>query len=126
MDSIFDFEEISSSFIDQYYGLFDDPDKREELSNFYNSSSSLLSFQGEQIPGPRISDKFYSLPNQRIKRIVRSMDAQPVGDDRILIHVHGVLQCEEDLPQNFSQVFLLQSGEHGYFIAHDIFRTQVI
>ncbi|EDV40909.1 uncharacterized protein Dana_GF20049 [Drosophila ananassae] len=121
-----DFEEITSLFVDQYYTLFDDPEKREELCNCYNSSSSLLSFQGEQIRGPKISEKLKNLPVQKINRIIRSVDSQPTCDGGVLIYVHGSLQCEEEVPVNFSQIILLHNGEQGIFIAHDIFRTEVI
>lgn len=46
-------------------------------------------------------------------------------DGGILISVLGRLQCDDDPPHAFSQVFVLKPLDGSFYCAHDIFRLNI-
>lgn len=66
-----------------------------------------------------------SLTFQKISRIITTIDAQPMFDGGVLINVLGRLQCDEDPPHAYSQVFLLKPLDGSFYCAHDIFRLNI-
>ncbi|XP_026805027.1 probable nuclear transport factor 2 [Rhopalosiphum maidis] len=120
------YEAIGKGFVQQYYVLFDDPSQRPSLAAMYNPETSFMTFEGVQLQGTvKIMEKLNSLTFQKINRVVTSVDSQPMFDGGILINVLGRLQCDEDPPHPFNQVFVLKSVGTTFYCAHDIFRLGI-
>lgn len=66
-----------------------------------------------------------ALTFQKINRIITAVDTQPMLDGGILVSVLGRLQCDEDPPHAFSQVFVLKPLDASFYCAHDIFRLNI-
>uniref|UniRef100_A0A1A9UHZ3 NTF2 domain-containing protein n=1 Tax=Glossina austeni TaxID=7395 RepID=A0A1A9UHZ3_GLOAU len=96
------YEDIGKGFVQQYYALFDNPVQRANVINFYSS----LTFQ-------------------KITRVITAVDSQPMFDGGVLINVLGRLQCDEDPPLAYSQIFVLKPMGGTFFCAHDIFRLNI-
>ncbi|XP_037920136.1 probable nuclear transport factor 2 isoform X2 [Hermetia illucens] len=85
-----------------------------------------MTFEGLQIQGaPKILEKLQSLTFQKINRVITAVDSQPTFDGGVLINVLGRLQCDEDPPHAFSQIFVLKPLGTSFFCAHDIFRLNI-
>ncbi|XP_059473653.1 probable nuclear transport factor 2 [Neocloeon triangulifer] len=120
------FEEIGKEFVKQYYLQFDNIVTRPNVVNFYNAETSLMTFEGKQLQGaPAIMDKFSSLGFKNISRMITAVDPQPMFDGGIVISVIGRLQCDEDPPHAFSQVFVLKPLNATFVLQHDIFRLGI-
>ncbi|KAL8995345.1 MAG: hypothetical protein Q9188_006839, partial [Gyalolechia gomerana] len=66
-----------------------------------------------------------SLPFQKIKHQVATLDAQPSSEQGgIIVMVTGALLVdEEERPMNYTQVFqLLPDGAGSYFVFNDMFK----
>jgi len=120
------YEDIGKGFVQQYYAIFDDPLQRPNLVNLYNNDQSFMTFEGQQLQGAvKIMEKLQSLTFQKITRVLTAVDSQPMFDGGILINVLGRLQCDEDPPHAFSQVFSLKPLGNSFFCQHDIFRLNI-
>ncbi|GAB0090543.1 Nuclear transport factor 2 [Sergentomyia squamirostris] len=120
------YEEIGKGFVQQYYQLFDNPTTRTTLMNFYNAETSFMTFEGQQIQGSgKILEKLQSLTFQKINRIFTSVDCQPMFDGGVLINVLGRLQCDDDPPHAYTQIFVLKPVGTSFYCAHDIFRLNI-
>jgi len=118
-----DFKNIGEAFTQQYYALFDDPQRRAQLVNLYNPEQSLMTFEGQQMQGAaKIMEKIASLTFQKIAHLITAVDSQPTFDGGVLINVLGQLKTDEDPPQSFTQVFVLKPNADTFFIQHDMFR----
>uniref|UniRef100_A0A1A9ZBC3 NTF2-related export protein n=1 Tax=Glossina pallidipes TaxID=7398 RepID=A0A1A9ZBC3_GLOPL len=120
------YEDIGKGFVQQYYALFDNPVQRANVINFYSTTDSFMTFEGLQIQGaPKIMEKLSSLTFQKITRVITAVDSQPMFDGGVLINVLGRLQCDEDPPLAYSQIFVLKPMGGTFFCAHDIFRLNI-
>ncbi|XP_026462115.1 probable nuclear transport factor 2 isoform X2 [Ctenocephalides felis] len=120
------YEAIGKGFVQQYYALFDDPAQRQNLANMYNPESSFMTFEGMQLQGSlKIMEKLNSLTFQKINRAITAIDSQPMFDGGVLINVLGRLQCDEDPPHAYSQIFVLKPLGTSFFLQHDIFRLGI-
>jgi Nuclear transport factor 2 (NTF2) domain len=120
------FEDIGKEFVKQYYVAFDNIATRPNVINFYNVDSSLMTFEGKQLQGSRaIMEKLNSLGFKNINRMVTAVDPQPMLDGGIVISVIGRLQCDEDPPHAFSQIFVLKPLNGSFVLQHDIFRLGI-
>jgi len=120
------YDAIGQTFAQQYYATFDDANVRANLINFYNTDSSLLTFEGMQFQGAqRIMEKINGLAFQKICHIITKVDCQPMYDGGILINVLGQLKTDEDHPHSFAQTFVLKPLADSFFIQHDNFRLGV-
>ncbi|XP_055533331.1 probable nuclear transport factor 2 [Wyeomyia smithii] len=117
---------IGKGFVTTYYTLFDDPNQRHTLVTMYNADSSFMTFEGQQIQGSaKIAEKLQSLTFQKISRAITAIDCQPMFDGGVLINVLGRLQCDEDPPHAYSQVFVLKPAGNTFYCAHDVFRLNI-
>ncbi|KAL5277202.1 NUTF2 family protein [Megaselia abdita] len=120
------YADIGNGFVQQYYAIFDDPAQRANVVNFYSATESFMTFEGQQIQGSaKIMEKLSSLSFQKISRVLTAIDSQPMFDGGVLINVLGRLQCDDDPPHAFSQVFALKPLGGTFFCAHDIFRLNI-
>ncbi|XP_044732582.1 probable nuclear transport factor 2 isoform X1 [Chrysoperla carnea] len=120
------YEAIGKGFVQQYYAMFDDPMQRQNLVNMYNTESSFMTFEGMQLQGSiKIMEKLNALTFQKINRIITAIDSQPMFDGGVLINVLGRLQCDEDPPHAYTQVFVLKPLGNSFFLQHDIFRLGI-
>ncbi|CAB3365980.1 Hypothetical predicted protein [Cloeon dipterum] len=120
------FDEIGKEFVKQYYSAFDNIGTRPNVVSFYNAETSLMTFEGKQLQGAQaIMEKFSSLGFKTITRIITAVDPQPMFDGGIVISVIGRLQCDEDPPHAFSQVFVLKPLNTSFVLQHDIFRLGI-
>ncbi|XP_017301260.1 LOW QUALITY PROTEIN: probable nuclear transport factor 2 [Diaphorina citri] len=121
------YEAIGKGFVQQYYALFDDPAQRPNLINMYNTETSFMTFEGIQLQGAvKIMEKFNSLSFQRINReIITAVDSQPMFDGGVLINVLGRIQCDDDPPHAYSQIFVLKPLGASFYCQHDIFRLGI-
>ncbi|GAB6033778.1 Nuclear transport factor 2 [Chamberlinius hualienensis] len=117
------YETIGKSFVDQYYGMFDNPATRANLIHLYSADQSMMTFEGEQFQGSqKIMEKFTSLTFQKIQHGITAVDIQPMFDGGILIVVLGQLKTDDDPPHSFNQTFVLKPLADTLFIQHEIFR----
>jgi len=117
------YEAIGKTFVEQYYGIFDDPAQRHTLANMYNVETSFMSFEGIQLQGSqKIMEKLNGLAFQKITRAITAVDSQPMFDGGIIINVLGRLKTDEDPPHAYSQVFVLKPLGSSFYVQHDIFR----
>ncbi|GLH03807.1 Uncharacterized protein GBIM_09650 [Gryllus bimaculatus] len=90
------------------------------------TETSFMTFEGQQIQGAvKIMEKLTSLSFQKINRIITAVDSQPMFDGGVLINVLGRLQCDDDPPHAYSQVFVLKPLGNSFFCQHDIFRLGI-
>ncbi|XP_049786956.1 probable nuclear transport factor 2 isoform X3 [Schistocerca cancellata] len=90
------------------------------------TETSFMTFEGLQIQGAvKIMEKLTSLAFQKINRIITAVDSQPMFDGGVLINVLGRLQCDEDPPHAYSQVFVLKPVGNSFYCQHDIFRLSI-
>ncbi|KFM59776.1 putative nuclear transport factor 2, partial [Stegodyphus mimosarum] len=103
------YDTLAKTFVQQFYGMFDDPTRRASLASFYNEDRSMMTFEGEQFFGcSKIMQKIQSLTFQKIAHNITAVDAQPMFDGGILICVLGQLKTDDDPPHGFNQVFILK------------------
>ncbi|EEU47298.1 uncharacterized protein NECHADRAFT_67151 [Fusarium vanettenii 77-13-4] len=117
------FEEVAKQFIEFYYNTFDSD--RKALAALYRPES-MLTFESASVLGAEpIIEKLTSLPFEKVKHQVNTLDAQPSnGEGGIIILITGALLVdEEQRPMNFSQSFQLARDAGGnYFVYNDIFK----
>lgn len=117
------YDAIGKAFVQQYYTLFDDANQRANLTQLYNPTESLMTFEGVQMQGAaKIMEKIGSLTFQRVQHSITAIDCQPMFNGGILINVLGQLKTDDDPAQSFIQTFLLKPGGDSFFIQHDTFR----
>ena len=144
------YDAIGKAFVQQYYTLFDDANQRANLSQLYNPTESLMTFEGVQMQVNNskslyrvflfycISDKYHlifkfqgvqkimekigSLTFQRVQHSITAIDCQPMFNGGILINVLGQLKTDDDPAQSFIQTFLLTPMNGSFVIQHDTFR----
>ncbi|PWY99740.1 putative NTF2-nuclear transport factor [Testicularia cyperi] len=115
-------ESIAKEFTDFYYNTFDSD--RSQLSNLYRDTS-MLSFEGSQLQGAgAIVEKLTSLPFQKVKHQVGTLDVQPTGDGRsLVVLVTGALVVDDSPnPLQFTQVFTLNPDGSSFYVFNDVFR----
>jgi hypothetical protein len=117
------FEDVAKQFIEFYYNTFDTD--RKTLNGLYREQS-MLTFESASVLGvSSIVEKLTSLPFEKVKHQVATLDAQPtMVDGGIVILVTGqLLVDEEQRPMNYTQAFQLARDESGqYFVFNDIFK----
>ncbi|KAG9251315.1 uncharacterized protein F5Z01DRAFT_663910 [Emericellopsis atlantica] len=117
------FEEVAKQFVQFYYETFDSD--RTQLGNLYREQS-MLTFESSSVLGAgNIVEKLVSLPFQKVKHEIATLDAQPgMGDGSVIILVTGALKVdEEERPMNYTQTFqLAATPDKQYFVYNDIFK----
>ncbi|KAL2759495.1 hypothetical protein ACRALDRAFT_1039341 [Sodiomyces alcalophilus JCM 7366] len=116
------FEEVAKQFVEFYYNQFDTD--RKGLANLYREQS-MLTFESASVLGAGpIVEKLSSLPFEKVKHQVSTLDSQPTVEGGIMILITGqLLVDEEQRPMNFSQAFQLMRDPSGnYFVFNDIFK----
>ncbi|CRK13553.1 Nuclear transport factor 2 like protein [Verticillium longisporum] len=116
------FEEVAKQFVEFYYNQFDSD--RKGLTSLYREQS-MLTFESSSVLGATpITEKLSSLPFEKVKHQVSTLDSQPTVEGGIIILITGqLLVDEEQRPMNFSQTFQLMRDPSGnYFVFNDIFK----
>ncbi|KAL4724026.1 Nuclear transport factor 2 [Fusarium chlamydosporum] len=117
------FEEVAKQFVEYYYNTFDSD--RKGLAALYRPNS-MLTFESASVLGAEaITEKLTSLPFQKVKHQVATLDAQPSNEQGgVIILITGALLIDEEQnPMNFSQSFQLLRDETGqYFVFNDLFK----
>ncbi|KAL9024303.1 MAG: hypothetical protein Q9196_006615 [Gyalolechia fulgens] len=118
-----DFVQVAQQFTQFYYTTFDQ--NRSNLAALYRDQS-MLTFESHWVQGTSgIVEKLVSLPFQKIKHQVATLDAQPSSEQGgIIVMVTGALLVdEEERTMNYTQVFqLLPDGAGSYFVFNDMFK----
>ncbi|ORY87940.1 nuclear transport factor 2 [Protomyces lactucae-debilis] len=121
-----DFQALGQQFCTFYYNTFDSD--RSQLANLYRAQS-MLTFENAQVQGATsIAEKLVSLPFQKVRHNVTTLDAQPSSpsDGGVLVMVTGELLIDEETnPQRYSQVFHLMPEGGSFYVFNDIFRLNV-
>ncbi|KAH7185763.1 uncharacterized protein B0J16DRAFT_140407 [Fusarium flagelliforme] len=117
------FEEVAKQFIEFYYNTFDSD--RKGLAALYRPNS-MLTFESASVLGAEaITEKLVSLPFQKVKHQISTLDAQPSNDQGgVIILITGALLIDEEQnPMNFSQTFQLHRDAQGqYYVFNDLFK----
>ncbi|KAL6917964.1 hypothetical protein ACHAPO_000230 [Fusarium lateritium] len=117
------FEDVAKQFVEFYYNTFDTD--RKGLASLYRPHS-MLTFESASVLGAEaIAEKLVSLPFQKVKHQVSTIDAQPSNEQGgIIILITGALLIDEEQnPMNFSQTFQLHRDQSGqYFVYNDLFK----
>jgi hypothetical protein len=115
------FEEVAKQFVTFYYSQFDGD--RNQLSALYRDSSMLTFESSASLGVGSIVEKLVSLPFQKVKHEVGTMDAQPSVNGGVLVLVTGqLLVDEEQRPMNYTQTFQLMPEGGSFFVHNDIFK----
>ncbi|KAF1980748.1 nuclear transport factor 2 [Aulographum hederae CBS 113979] len=116
------FEDIAKQFVDFYYNTFDT--NRPALGALYRDQSMLTFEAGAVLGATGIVEKLTSLPFEKIKHQIATLDAQPSNEaGGILVLVTGALLIdEEQKPMNYTQSFQLVPEGGSYFVFNDVFR----
>ncbi|TQS38888.1 hypothetical protein Golomagni_00602 [Golovinomyces magnicellulatus] len=120
----------TEQFTQVYYNQFDID--RKQLDFLYRENS-MLTFESTSVQGAKaIAEKLSSLPFQKVKHAISTLDAQPSGPNgEILILVTGQLLLtrgemqvdDEERAINYSQAFqLFPDGPGQYYVFNDIFK----
>ncbi|KFA68224.1 hypothetical protein S40285_01614 [Stachybotrys chlorohalonatus IBT 40285] len=117
----------NKQFIEFYYNTFDSD--RKNLGNLYREQS-MLTFESASVLGAnaiveKLTECAQSLPFEKVKHQVSTLDAQPTNlDGGIIILVTGqLLVDEEGRPMNYTQAFQLARDPSGnYFVYNDLFK----
>ncbi|GFS26710.1 nuclear transport factor-2 [Elysia marginata] len=120
-----DFEAIGKTFVQHYYAVFDDKEKRESVAGMYHPTEAMLTFEGQQFQGfEAIKEKMKLIPLDNMMRQLTTIDCQPTIDGGVLVNVVGQLKnhSEHDKVMGFTQTFILKPGNNSFFVHHDIFR----
>ncbi|UNI22688.1 Nuclear transport factor 2 [Purpureocillium takamizusanense] len=117
------YDDVAKQFIEFYYNTFDSD--RKSLSGLYRDQS-MLTFESASVQGATaIVEKLTSLPFEKVKHQVSTLDAQPgMLEGGIVILVTGqLLVDEEQRPMNYTQAFQLARDPSGqYFVFNDVFK----
>ncbi|KAH7400600.1 hypothetical protein DE146DRAFT_653447 [Phaeosphaeria sp. MPI-PUGE-AT-0046c] len=116
------FEAVGKQFVEFYYAQFDS--NRANLAALYRDHS-MLTFEANGTLGAQaIVEKLQNLPFQQIQHRTDTIDAQPVGEDGVLVLVTGALLVEgSEKPMSFTQTFQLRKeGAENWYVFNDIFR----
>ncbi|KAF9380419.1 Nuclear transport factor 2 [Podila verticillata] len=136
------FQDIANQFVDFYYQTFDTnraglaplyvsvsiirwtgQTPNDASQNWRNGDTSMLSFEGSQTAGvAAIVDKIVKLPFSAVRHVISTKDAQPVGEDIVVLVTGQLMPDGESNPQMFSQTFYLKKEGGTYFIQNDVFR----
>ncbi|KAJ3493316.1 hypothetical protein NLG97_g4808 [Lecanicillium saksenae] len=117
-----DFESVAKQFIEFYYNQFDTD--RNSLASLYRDQS-MLTFESASVLGAKgIVEKLTSLPFEKVKHQVSTLDAQPgMIEGSVVILVTGqLLVDEEQRPMNYTQAFQLAQEGGQYFVFNDVFK----
>ncbi|KAK1675711.1 nuclear transport factor 2 [Colletotrichum godetiae] len=116
------FEEIAKQFIEFYYNQFDTD--RKQLASLYREGSMLTFESASSLGVNSIVEKLSSLPFEKVKHQVTTLDSQPTTEGGIIILVTGqLLVDEEQRPMSYTQAFqLLRDSLGNYFVFNDIFK----
>ncbi|KAF1920712.1 hypothetical protein BDU57DRAFT_437950, partial [Ampelomyces quisqualis] len=108
-------------FVEFYYAQFDS--NRANLASLYRDHS-MLTFEAQGTLGvAAIVEKLQNLPFQQIQHRTDTVDAQPVGEDGVLVLVTGALLVEgSEKPMSFTQTFQLRKEAENWYIFNDVFR----
>ncbi|KAL1860476.1 hypothetical protein VTK73DRAFT_7307 [Phialemonium thermophilum] len=117
------YEDVAKQFVEFYYNTFDTD--RKTLAPLYREHS-MLTFESQSVLGAApIVEKLASLPFQKVKHQVATLDAQPSANEGVFILVTGqLLVDEEQRPMSYSQAFQLfkDPASGAYFVYNDIFK----
>ena len=117
------FEDVAKQFVEFYYNTFDTD--RKGLAALYREQSMLTFESASVLSATAIVEKLSSLPFEKVKHQVATLDAQPtMVDGGIIILVTGqLLVDEEERPMNYTQTFQLARDPNGqYFVFNDLFK----
>ncbi|TGO92071.1 hypothetical protein BPOR_0011g00220 [Botrytis porri] len=116
-----DFESVASKFV-----TYSIADEERQLASNRPEIYQFTEFYYNQFDADRKQlAPLYSLPFEKVKHQVSTLDAQPSGQHGgILILITGALLVdEEQRPMNYSQAFqLMPDGAGSYFIFNDVFK----
>ncbi|KAE8343797.1 hypothetical protein BDV24DRAFT_25682 [Aspergillus arachidicola] len=122
-----DYASIAKSFVNHYYGTFDNTNTRSSLTSLYRPDSYLV-WEGQPSQGPEnIMAALSRSELNVVKTQLTTIDPVPISNSGILVVVIGNLFVDHayDRPLKFSSTFLLQptpGQAGGYFIEGQIFR----
>lgn len=119
------FEEIANQFCQIYYELYNDVDRRAQLSEIY-TPQTLLTLNRKQIMGNDIMGEIMALQNHR--KIHQHVTAQPSMNGTILMTVQGQTGFLDDnnqveTPLEFFEIFLIGQQDGQFYIINQIFST---
>ncbi|PKS07842.1 hypothetical protein jhhlp_006450 [Lomentospora prolificans] len=115
------FEDVAKQFIEFYYNTFDTD--RKGLSALYRDQSMLTFESASSLGVAAIVEKLTSLPFEKVKHQVSTLDAQPTNGGILILVTGQLLVDEEQRPMNYCQAFqLLQDPAGQYFVYNDVFK----
>ncbi|KAH7021016.1 nuclear transport factor 2 domain-containing protein [Microdochium trichocladiopsis] len=115
------FEEVAKQFVEYYYNQFDSD--RTGLSALYRDGSMLTFESSASFGVATIVEKLVSLPFQKVKHQVSTLDAQPSVSGGVLVLVTGqLLVDEEQRPMNYTQTFQLMPDGGSFYVLNDLFK----
>jgi hydroxylamine reductase (hybrid-cluster protein) len=118
------YEEVGKQFVNQWYALYDDADKRSQLSNFYYDTDTTVNFENQHFVGKaKIVDHFNSaVGNRKVHHTVNSIQVQPNQHDGVVVLVTGHQKWDNGAPRAFNQVFVVKHESNGVKIQNNLFK----
>ena len=117
-----DFNAVATQFVQFYYQQFDSD--RNQLASLYRDHS-MLTFESASVLGTKaIIEKLTSLPFQKVKHELSTLDAQPSpGNAGVLVLITGkLLVDDQEHGMNFTQTFQLIQEGGSYYVHNDLFK----
>ncbi|KAF7715668.1 Nuclear transport factor 2 [Penicillium ucsense] len=115
-----DFNTIAQQFVEFYYNTFDS--NRSGLASLYRPES-MLTFETSSVMGTeQIVEKLNGLPFQKVRHQLATLDAQPSGENIIVLVTGALLVDDEQKPMNYTQLFTLKPQDGTFFVLNDVFR----
>ncbi|KAJ5287547.1 Nuclear transport factor 2 Eukaryote [Penicillium angulare] len=116
-----DFNAIAEQFVQFYYQTFDT--NRGALLPLYRDGSMLTFETSSVMGGNAIVEKLMTLPFQKVRHELATLNAQPTHGEGIIVLVTGALLVdEEQRPMNYTQCFKLMPENGSYYVLNDVFR----
>ncbi|KAJ5945825.1 Nuclear transport factor 2 Eukaryote [Penicillium verhagenii] len=126
-----DFMDIANTFIEHWFGTFDNAEQRSNLVSLYGPESMLV-WEGAQKLGSEDIMATLTKPELSVvKTFIYTRDATPAIAGGFLITSTGSLAVDNDFdkPMSFTSTFLLQpipgTDQGGYFVYSQIFRLVI-
>lgn len=114
-----DLQALGEQFANFYYDTY--KTNRANLAGLYRPSS-MMTYQGSQCMGPeQIMERISQLSFQTINFNLADKLVQPTVNNGCILMCSGQLQCDQDQPLSFTQIFVLMQDAQGWYIHNEFF-----
>jgi Nuclear transport factor 2 (NTF2) domain len=133
-ERIQNYNQAGQTFVQQYYLLFDQP-QRIGIREFYDSNDSILVINGEIFLGVDLIWQKFTTISPFSQRNVTTIDCQPTNDAGVIVNVFGRISLNisssivfgnrnaNGTMTWFNEMFVLKPRVTSFYIQNQYFRT---